>query len=150
MSSTSSSAGFTPDIGVRLREARKRLGLSQDELAQRLGISRRSVINYEAETNPVLLEFLDQLAQLGADIQYILFGNTNPNQGQTLDVSTLEEALDWADTLCVDSRGRPFSSERKARFVCRIYEYLTARKIAESSQDDVKGALEKIIRENAA
>lgn len=150
MSSALSSVGFAPNIGARLREARKRLGLSQDELAERLGISRRTVINYEAEANPVLLEYLDQLAQLGADLQYVLFNNPTQGPGQTLDASALEESLDWADTLCVDSRGRPFSNERKARFVRRIYEYLTARKMAKLPQEDVKGALERIVREDAA
>lgn len=72
-------AKIAPNIGPRLKESRKRLGLSQEELAQQLGISRRTVINYETETNPVLLAYLDQLEKLGADLHYMLFDIDSPD-----------------------------------------------------------------------
>lgn len=35
------------DIGVRLKEAREKAGMSQAELAKLLGVSRQAVNNYE-------------------------------------------------------------------------------------------------------
>ncbi|WP_115225735.1 helix-turn-helix domain-containing protein [Iodobacter fluviatilis] len=61
-------------VSERLKEERKRLGLSQEMAANALGISVDSLYGYEKnKTNPpvsVLLPFSD----LGADVQYIVTG----------------------------------------------------------------------------
>jgi transcriptional regulator with XRE-family HTH domain len=61
-------------VSARLKEERKRLGLSQEAAAKALGISVDSLYGYEKnKTNPpvsVLLPFSD----LGADVQYIVTG----------------------------------------------------------------------------
>jgi len=61
-------------VSARLREERKRLGLSQEEAAKALGVSVGSLYTYEkSRANPpisVLLPFAD----LGADVQYIITG----------------------------------------------------------------------------
>jgi transcriptional regulator with XRE-family HTH domain len=61
-------------VSVRLKEERKRLGLSQEAAAKALGISVDSLYGYEKnKTNPpvsVLLPFSD----IGADVQYIVTG----------------------------------------------------------------------------
>jgi transcriptional regulator with XRE-family HTH domain len=38
-------------LSVRIRTARMRAGLSQSELAQRIGVGRTAVVNWESETN---------------------------------------------------------------------------------------------------
>lgn len=61
--STTEAVGGVPEwtIADRLRKARETAHLSQAELAQAIGISRRSVTNYEAGTTlprrPVLLSW---------------------------------------------------------------------------------------------
>jgi transcriptional regulator with XRE-family HTH domain len=61
-------------VSERLREERKRLGLSQEATANALGVSVDSLYGYEKnKTNPpisVLLPFAD----IGADVQYIVTG----------------------------------------------------------------------------
>ncbi|MDW5417461.1 helix-turn-helix domain-containing protein [Iodobacter sp. CM08] len=61
-------------VSARLREERKRLGLSQEVAAKALGVSVGSLYTYEkSRANPpvsVLLPFSD----LGADVQYIVTG----------------------------------------------------------------------------
>ncbi|WP_082752775.1 helix-turn-helix domain-containing protein [Janthinobacterium sp. B9-8] len=61
-------------VSARLKEERKRLGLSQEAAAKALGISVDSLYGYEKnKTNPpisVLLPFSD----IGADVQYIVTG----------------------------------------------------------------------------
>lgn len=38
-------------IGERIRERRKELGITQDELANRVGVKKTSISNYEVNTN---------------------------------------------------------------------------------------------------
>lgn len=66
---------FSPGVGQRYREERKRLKLTQVQLATKLGISRRTIINHETEIFPVSLDILIKLDGLGADCFYILFGH---------------------------------------------------------------------------
>lgn len=62
------------DIGPRLREERERLGFKQAELAERLGIERKSQINYEAGEREPKADYLARAAVLGFDVNYVLTG----------------------------------------------------------------------------
>ena len=48
-------------IGSRIIEARKRLGMTQSELAKQLGVSQGSVANYENEFNTPKVEMMYKL-----------------------------------------------------------------------------------------
>lgn len=61
-------------IGGRLREERKRLGKTQDELAATGGVGKRALINYEQNERSPDAAFLAALAASGADVLYILTG----------------------------------------------------------------------------
>lgn len=50
-------------FGSRLARLRKARGLTQEELAQRVGISRRMVVYYEAQSEHIPAGLLPQLAQ---------------------------------------------------------------------------------------
>jgi len=52
-------------IGGRLREIRKRLGLTQQEFAERLGLRRLSVARYEAGRIP-RMNILKEIARVGS------------------------------------------------------------------------------------
>ncbi|KVF96561.1 transcriptional regulator [Burkholderia vietnamiensis] len=59
----------------RLREARAYLGLSQDDVANALGISRPAVTNIESGVRKVEAVELDKLARLyGRPVQFFLTG----------------------------------------------------------------------------
>lgn len=63
------------DFGVRLLEVRDELGLTQDEMAVRLGVSKRSYCAYEGgETSPNA-KILAALAECGIDVAYVLTGH---------------------------------------------------------------------------
>lgn len=62
------------DIGLRLKEERKRLGYTQKGLAERSGIDRLSQINYEHGRRSAPADYLAGLQQLGMDSRYILTG----------------------------------------------------------------------------
>ncbi|WP_164276473.1 helix-turn-helix transcriptional regulator [Stenotrophomonas sp. B1-1] len=62
------------DAGVRLRAERKRLGLTQEQMADAVGIKKQSQLRYESGKSSPTLEYLFRLQRLGANIAYILTG----------------------------------------------------------------------------
>ena len=63
-----------PEICDRLREVREALGLSQQALAERCGITARSQRNYESGERLPDAAYLAAIAAVGADVLYILTG----------------------------------------------------------------------------
>jgi transcriptional regulator with XRE-family HTH domain len=62
-------------MAKRLRDAREYLGLSQDDVAGALGISRPAVTNIESGARKVEALELDKLAKLyGRPVQFLLTG----------------------------------------------------------------------------
>jgi transcriptional regulator with XRE-family HTH domain len=51
-------------VGQRLRAHRMGIGLSPDQAAKQLGISRAALYNYEKGEGPVKLETLERIAEL--------------------------------------------------------------------------------------
>jgi len=63
-----------PARGARIRELRKRAGLSQEELGQRCGVTKWSVGNWESG-DPIQKGNLRTLAEeLGSTVEYVLDG----------------------------------------------------------------------------
>lgn len=66
----------------RLKEERARLGLSQSALAESLGVTKWTVINYERPGDrgtPIPADSLSVCSRLGMDVQYIVTGVASAN-----------------------------------------------------------------------
>lgn len=61
-------------IGARLRDERKRLGLSQDEMCVIGGVARTTQLKYEANKSKPDADYLQRLAEKGMDVLYVLRG----------------------------------------------------------------------------
>lgn len=61
-------------ISLRLQEERKRLGMTQEAIAEKLAATKRSVINWEGGAALPGAEVLARYAAVGADVLYILTG----------------------------------------------------------------------------
>ena len=61
-------------FSVRLKEERKRLRLTQPELAAAGGTTKGSQLKYEKGENPANSQYLELIAKVGVDIQYLLTG----------------------------------------------------------------------------
>lgn len=61
-------------MNERLREERKRIGMTQDAISVVGGVSKRTVIDWEKGVFPPTSQYLAAIAVAGADVQYILTG----------------------------------------------------------------------------
>lgn len=66
------------NIGVRLKEERERLQLSQEALGTRLATTGRTIKKYEANETSIRATELLQFSGLGADVLYIVTGERVP------------------------------------------------------------------------
>ena len=76
-------------VGKRLREERKRLGLTQQEFAALGGIASNAQAHYESGERQPKSGYLIGVAAAGVDILYVLLGQRTPTQEASL---TPEEA----------------------------------------------------------
>lgn len=61
-------------FGARLKEERKRLKLTQTQLAELAGTTKSTQLLYEKETMRANSDYLAAIAKIGLDIAYILTG----------------------------------------------------------------------------
>lgn len=55
-----------------LKEERKRLGLTQEDIAKQVGVALRTYINWEHEVNPIPHDKVLKLKSLGFNMSYVL------------------------------------------------------------------------------
>lgn len=61
-------------FGTRLKEERNKVKLSQEAFGAFAGVSKQSQINYEKSERYPDLKYLQNISELGCDIQYIVIG----------------------------------------------------------------------------
>lgn len=82
-----------PEICDRLREVREALGLSQQAIAERCGITARSQRNYESGERLPDAGYLAAIAAAGADVLYILTGQHAGGVKQAPALTAEEETM---------------------------------------------------------
>jgi len=70
-------------IGERLREERERLKLSQPAVAEAVGVSKKTQIDYEKDRTPPDANYFSVVAGLGFDISYVITGMRIENAART-------------------------------------------------------------------
>lgn len=96
------------DISDRLRKVRELAGMSQQELAEAIGASRRTIATYESPswTKPRRSYFLREWARVtGHSVEWIVWGEAHPDPGPGGPIS-VESASPCTRslTLCGDPR----------------------------------------------
>lgn len=119
----------TVSIGLRLRDERQRLDLSQTAFAEKGGVTKKTQMLYEAGERFPDAAYLAAVAQIGADIQYIVTGQ---RQGQGIGESAVHRAvLDAVDLL---SLGKKLDVEQLANAVVKLCARNSPPPITPSSQ----------------
>lgn len=91
------------EIGRRLRAERERLGLTQQALADHLGLQRQALFLYESGERSPLADKLHDLADLGGDVAFIITGV----RGEDLPTPKGERELELAMSTVVLMCRRP-------------------------------------------
>ncbi|TGR41853.1 XRE family transcriptional regulator [Mesorhizobium sp. M00.F.Ca.ET.151.01.1.1] len=81
---------FAEAFGDRLRSERKRLGLSQAELAELAGVRKQAQMHYEAGHRSPQAEYLYRLGQAGVDVAYVLTGQIDVATVPAMEAALLE------------------------------------------------------------
>lgn len=84
-------------ISERLRQERKRLKLTQEQVAEAGNVHRKAQGNYEGGTRAPDAVYLAGIAKLGIDIMYVVTGETQ-NTSLTTDEALLLQAYRKLDT----------------------------------------------------
>jgi len=71
-------------IGTRLQEERQRVGLTQGEFAEKVGIAKRTLAGYEGGNTDVGASVLDAARTLGIDVLYVVTGRRMPTPADSL------------------------------------------------------------------
>jgi len=71
-------------IGARLQLERQRVGLTQGEFAEKLGIAKRTLAGYEGGTGDIGASVLEIARGLGVDVLYVVSGIYTPTPETTL------------------------------------------------------------------
>lgn len=96
-------------IGKFLQELRKEKGITQEQLAEQLGVARRTVSRWETGNNMPDLDILVELSDLySVDLREILSGE---RKSENMDQELKETVLQVAD----------YSSEEKNRMLRRMH-----------------------------
>ena len=123
-------------LGKKIKEARKQAGLSQEQLANKIGVSRSAVAKWESQHEICDVDNLKTLSQLfGVSIDYLL------SDDETIDQSVIREKYD------LSTYGKGSKKKKKDRAIHdkfphgKIYTLIGKEKLTKSERviDNVLG-----------
>lgn len=113
------------NIGARLLEERKRLGLNQTDFSALGKAAKRAQVRYEAGERSPDLEYLAGIASAGADVLYIITGERRTSSSVSFQPLILRRALEVAEE---ELQAKPvrLTSTQKAEFITLLYEHFSS------------------------
>ncbi|EIU2540613.1 helix-turn-helix transcriptional regulator [Pseudomonas aeruginosa] len=108
------------EIGARLQAERKRIGLNQDEFAQRVGVAKRTIAGYEGGGGDIGASVLAVAAELGVDVLYVITGRRQPAELESLSQEELDvlryiKSMEEEDRIAYLRVGRGISESTESR-----------------------------------
>jgi len=112
--------------GNRIAELREQRGLTQEELASSLGISRAALSHYEKNRREPDFETLSKMADLfQVSVDYMIGRTNNPETELNADIRAFVDQLELSDADLLDKYaltidGKKLTSEEAKRFIAFI------------------------------
>ena len=124
-------------FGEKFKNARKQAGLTQEELANRLGVSRSAVAKWETDKGLPDISNIKAIAQLlNVSIDYLL------EDGTTLDLSVTREAVDLGGATGFFKKAKKKECLIREKFPAAVIWGLTAKQKLTKSEKIRDEALE--------
>lgn len=119
------------NLGDRLRNERLRLEMNQTALATVGGVGKSSQILYESGKRVPDANYLIAVANIGVDVDYVLFGEKKMTVAdQYLDTDLLTEIIDAVDTWATQ-RQSPVPSKIKGELITLFYQQFRAQTVVD-------------------
>ncbi|PRC91949.1 helix-turn-helix domain-containing protein [Solimicrobium silvestre] len=99
------------DIGVRLKEERKRLGMSQTAFAAIGGTKRASQFNYESGGRAPDAAYLAAISETGVDVLYVLTGQRVSMPRHVLGVAQTQQTYQNSSNVPSQVTAEPHETE---------------------------------------
>lgn len=119
--STPTVPGIPPGFGLRLKEERKRLGLSQAEMAQVGGVGRLAQLQYESEATAPTTRYLSAIGSIGVNLVYLVAGirlgarDLSPEQQDRIE----RRAFEWVES-CAETQPNGRMSAETRRLLYQV------------------------------
>ncbi|TDP74753.1 helix-turn-helix domain-containing protein [Roseateles toxinivorans] len=133
-------------LGERLRDERVRLGLTQEHLAEILGVALSALQNYEQGRNTLKTPVLERLRRAKVDVDYVVYGR-DAAALEPLDADLWERVKAWDAANPNDADGKPLNEYSRYQRVTLFYRWLREDS---GSQGEVEERLSKLLRSRAA
>src|SRR5260370_4252303 len=111
---------MTHSIGSRLLEERERTGLSQAQICDLTGVSRKTQFSYEKSVRLPDAGYLSILAANNLDVLYIVMGKRAPRYG-TVNEELLRIVFTAVET-ALSNVDHSVAVEKKAKLVALVYQ----------------------------
>jgi transcriptional regulator with XRE-family HTH domain len=109
MSTVNATSDNSITTGARIRQERRRLGLTQDDFAKKVGVHRRTQVNYESGIRGPDSAYLEAASRIGVNVGYVLTGEQADDWHQAL-VHLVDVML---DLLCLTKQEDEFRAAWK-------------------------------------
>jgi transcriptional regulator with XRE-family HTH domain len=109
-------------LAQRLRSERKRLKLTGAAMAQRLGVSERTLRSYESGERAPTVDYLTRADSLGVDVSYVMFGPRKSWRvtAEYADLNEIIGAFTSIEEAC-EARSVRLSTYKKGRLLALVY-----------------------------
>lgn len=129
---------IVPGLNERLRQERERLGLSQEEFAHRLGVTRVTQNYYENGSRDPGLSYLSAFGRNNCDLLYLLFAEKSEREYVDLiDWDLFDLVWDWVERVAIDSKGKSYPQDLKKKAFRLAYQACRSAQIRDLGNIDL-------------
>ena len=135
-------------LGRRLRRERKRLALTQGDVADLAGVTHVTVYQYEKGQRRPSLNFLLDIQPAGVNLQFLLFGKHRviAADDRFVDADLASELYRLVDRYAVDSKGRSLHLDSRVA----LFDELVSMALNLGHDEVDTAPIQEVLREFAA